>query len=166
MGYEKRNGPEIMERVEMLLDEKGISKMEFYAKTGINSGSASQWKTGMYSPSIRSVQKMAEFLGVTALYLITGDESAKYPGQKARENSKTTNIAKTTNVAKSSDIVKTSTSNVAQNMNAQNLFENTIRFAMFGENSQYITDEDVKTVMDFAAFIAEKRKKEVEGDVE
>lgn len=154
MGYEKRNGPEIMERVEMLLDEKGISKMEFYAKTGINSGSASQWKTGMYSPSIRSVQKMAEFLGVTALYLITGDESAKYPGQKARENSKT------------SDIAKTSTSNVAQNMNAQNLFENTIRFAMFGENSQYITDEDVKTVMDFAAFIAEKRKKEVEGDSE
>ena len=152
MGYEKRNGPEIMERVEMLLDEKGISKMEFYAKTGINSGSASQWKTGMYSPSIRSVQKMAEFLGVTALYLITGDESAKYPGQKQ----------KATQEQKAQETVQASVSNVS----AQNLFENTIRFAMFGENSRYITDEDVKTVMDFAAFIAEKRKKEVEGDVE
>ena len=62
----------IIKRIESRLVELGMSKAEFYGASGISSASFSQWRTGIYKPSLKKVEKAAEILGVSADYLING----------------------------------------------------------------------------------------------
>ena len=49
-----------------------MTKQEFYEKSGISSGSFSQWNTGKHAPSIKKVQRAASVIGVTTEYLLYG----------------------------------------------------------------------------------------------
>lgn len=60
----------MLERIELLLLAKGISKGEFYAAIPINRSSISAWRTGDSSPSAKKLKKIAEFLEVHPSYLI------------------------------------------------------------------------------------------------
>lgn len=64
----------IIKRIEIRLSEIGMSKKEFYDKTGIKSASFSQWRTGKYNPSEKNLLKAAEVLGVSYSYLLNGVE--------------------------------------------------------------------------------------------
>lgn len=60
----------MLERIELLLLAKGVSKGEFYAAIPINRSSISAWRAGDSSPSAKKIKKIAEFLEVHPSYLI------------------------------------------------------------------------------------------------
>ncbi len=64
----------IIKRIEIRLSEIGMTKAEFYKKSGISSASLSQWRTGKYNPSEKNLVKAAEVLGVSYAYLVNGTE--------------------------------------------------------------------------------------------
>lgn len=62
----------IIKRIELRLAELGMSKAEFYEKSGISSASYSQWNTGKYNPSRAKLQQAASVLGLDLDYLCFG----------------------------------------------------------------------------------------------
>lgn len=64
----------VIRRIEIRLAEIGMTKQEFYEKSGISSGSFSQWNTGKHAPSIKKVQRAASVIGVTTEYLLYGTD--------------------------------------------------------------------------------------------
>ena len=68
----------IIKRIEVRLSEIGMSKADFYSKSGVSSASFSQWKTGLYRPSEKKLIQAAECIGVSYDFLITGN-SEKAP---------------------------------------------------------------------------------------
>ena len=76
--------PAVLRRIEIRLAEIEMPKQAFYEKSGISSGSYSQWNTGMHSPSLKKLQKAALVLGVPVEYLLYGD-SAPAPLQAEKK---------------------------------------------------------------------------------
>lgn len=72
----------VLRRIEIRLAEIEMPKQVFYEKSGISSGSYSQWNTGMHSPSLKKLQKAALVLGVPVEYLLYGDAPAAPQGAK------------------------------------------------------------------------------------
>ena len=62
----------IIKRIEIRLTELGMSKAEFYERSGVSSASYSQWNTGKYNPSKVKLQKIADVLGLDIDYLCYG----------------------------------------------------------------------------------------------
>lgn len=58
---------------EKLCEEKGITPYRVCKETGITTATISNWKAGRYTPKQDKLQKIAEFLGVTIEYLMTGE---------------------------------------------------------------------------------------------
>lgn len=75
----------IIKRIEVKLIETGMSKAEFYEKSGISSASYSQWNTGLYNPSKRKLESAAKCLGTTYEYLVNGIEKAPTPEDERKE---------------------------------------------------------------------------------
>ena len=68
----------IVARINTLLAERGISKGDFFEACGITSATYSQWNTGKIAvPRSRTLNRIADYLGVSAEYLRTGDETKK-----------------------------------------------------------------------------------------
>lgn len=59
-------------RYEEILRERKIPKAQMYAACGISDSAVSQWRKGKTNPSMSSVSQIAEYLGVSAEYLLTG----------------------------------------------------------------------------------------------
>lgn len=57
---------------EKLCEEKGVTPYRVCKETGITTATISNWKAGRYTPKQDKLQKIAEFLGVTIEYLMTG----------------------------------------------------------------------------------------------
>ena len=49
------------------------------AELGINKSNVSNWKNNGYTPRGEALQKIADYFGVTADYLLTGEEPEKAP---------------------------------------------------------------------------------------
>lgn len=62
----------IIKRIELRLAELGMSKAEFYERSGISSASYSQWNTGKYNPSMLKLHQAADVLGLDFDYLCYG----------------------------------------------------------------------------------------------
>lgn len=60
---------EIFER---LLREKGVTSYKVSKDTGVTQTALSNWKSGRSTPSMRTLQKIADYFGVTVDYLMTG----------------------------------------------------------------------------------------------
>ena len=58
-----------------LLDEKGLKNADVARATGISNMTLSDWKRGVSKPKEDKMRKIAEFLNVSADYLMTGEES-------------------------------------------------------------------------------------------
>lgn len=67
----------VISRVMYLLNQKNIKPIELQNKTGISPSSFTSWKNGDRNPKRESVEKMAEFLGVTTEYLYGNEEHIK-----------------------------------------------------------------------------------------
>lgn len=62
----------IIKRIEMRLSEIGMSKSDFYKKSGISSASFSQWRKGIYEPSEKKLIDAARCLEISLEYLVDG----------------------------------------------------------------------------------------------
>lgn len=67
----------VLRRIELRLTEIDMEKGEFYAKSGISSGSYSQWNTEAHQPSLKKLRSAASVLGVSLEYLLYGDGAKK-----------------------------------------------------------------------------------------
>ena len=54
----------IVKSIETELVRRGISKGQFYKESGISSATFSQWKTGVYYPSVAALKKVEKYLGM------------------------------------------------------------------------------------------------------
>lgn len=61
--------------IDRLCRERKIKKGELYASVGVSAPAVSQWRTGKTAPAPESLQRIADFFGVTVDYLLTGTES-------------------------------------------------------------------------------------------
>lgn len=59
-----------------LLKERGLNSSDVSKATGITTGALSHWKNGRNTPKIDTLQKIANFLGVSLNYLTTGKEDS------------------------------------------------------------------------------------------
>lgn len=55
-----------------LLQKYGVSAYKVSKATGISQTTFSNWKSGRSTPKIESLQKIADYFGVTIDYLTTG----------------------------------------------------------------------------------------------
>lgn len=67
----------ILKKIEMRRIELGISKKEFYEKSGISSATYSQWNTGTFQPSKRKLMAAASALKMSFEELVGQSESAQ-----------------------------------------------------------------------------------------
>ncbi|MCD8241706.1 MAG: helix-turn-helix domain-containing protein [Lachnospiraceae bacterium] len=123
---------EIIKRIEIRLKEIGMSKADFYEKSGVSSATYSQWNTGMFSPSKRKLQAAADALGVSVEYL-TGEASEPSPAYYL--NDETAEMA-------------------------QKLFENHDLKVLF-DAAQDASPEDLKTTYDMLMALKRKERGEV-----
>lgn len=66
---------EIIERIYQLLDEKDKHASELCEKLSIRTSTMSTWKSRTSDPPARYMKTIADFLGVSLDYLITGQEA-------------------------------------------------------------------------------------------
>lgn len=65
-----------VERILSLMKEKGYDQKTFAEQLGIRAQIITDWKKGTTTSYTRYIQRIAELLGVSADYLLTGQESA------------------------------------------------------------------------------------------
>lgn len=73
-------------KIDSVLASKGISKQDFYTNCKITSSSYSQWNTGKTTPTIASLEKVAEYLNVSAHYLLELYHTDKEAEQKEKSS--------------------------------------------------------------------------------
>lgn len=69
----------ILSRIEERLVLLGMSKEEFYAKSGVSSATYSYWNTGKFNPTPKKLKSAAEVLKVSYEYLVTGESQKNKP---------------------------------------------------------------------------------------
>lgn len=67
---------------EQLLQIHGVSSYKVSKDTGVTQTSLSNWKAGRSTPTTKTLQRIADYFGVTVDYLMTGKEE---PKEKAPE---------------------------------------------------------------------------------
>lgn len=65
----------LIKQIELYCASNGISKSEFYERTGISSATVSQWRKGLYAPSARSIKAIEDHLGMPIEALLYGHPS-------------------------------------------------------------------------------------------
>jgi transcriptional regulator with XRE-family HTH domain len=70
---------------EQLLRKKGVSSYKVAKEAGVTQTALSNWKSGRSTPTAKTLQKIADYFGVTIDYLMTGDNSSEQ-GLTARDN--------------------------------------------------------------------------------
>ncbi len=74
---------EIFER---LCKEKGVTAYRVCKETGLTTATISNWKAGRYTPKQEKMQKIADYFGVSLIYLMTGkDEKPPEPQLTPRD---------------------------------------------------------------------------------
>ena len=71
---------------EQLLQKKGVSSYKVAKEAGVTQTALSNWKSGRSTPTAKTLQKIADYFGVTIDYLMTGDDSSEQKGLTARDN--------------------------------------------------------------------------------
>ncbi len=64
------------ERIVNLCEKKGISQSKLEKDLGIAKGSVTKWKT--QEPRHSTIEKVADYFGVSVEYIMTGEESSGY----------------------------------------------------------------------------------------
>lgn len=62
---------------EQLLQKYGVSSYKVAKDTGVTQTALSNWKSGRSTPSTKTLQKIADYFGVTVDYLMTGKNEQK-----------------------------------------------------------------------------------------
>ena len=67
------DGKTVVRIVETILAERGISKVEFYEKSGISSATFSQWRNGQHDPTQAKIDMVEKYLGVSLADYVKAD---------------------------------------------------------------------------------------------
>ena len=67
---------------EQLLQKYGVTSYKVSKETGVTQTSLSNWKSGRNTPSTKTLQKIADYFGVSVDYLMTGKEEPKEKSKK------------------------------------------------------------------------------------
>lgn len=62
---------------EQLLQKYGVTPYKVSKEAGVTQTSLSNWKSGRNTPSAKTLQKIADYFGVTVDYLMTGNEEVQ-----------------------------------------------------------------------------------------
>ena len=62
---------------EQLLQKYGVTPYKVSKATGVSQSSLSDWKLGKITPKTSTLQKIADYFGVTIDYLMTGNNAPK-----------------------------------------------------------------------------------------
>lgn len=71
---------------EQLLQKKGVSSYKVAKEAGVTQTALSNWKSGRSTPTAKTLQKIADYFGVTIDYLMTGNDSSEQKALTARDN--------------------------------------------------------------------------------
>lgn len=74
---------DLLDRINELCEEKGITKKKMESEAGLSTGSTSKWKKG-FRPNNASLQKLSSFFGVSIDYLL-GNTNDPMPGQRKNQ---------------------------------------------------------------------------------
>ena len=91
---------------EQLLQKYNMTAYKVSKATGVTQTSLSNWKSGRNTPSTKTLQKIADYFGVTVDYLMTGQEDSS-PKEKSSELTARDNR----DIAKDLDSIMTKLSN-------------------------------------------------------
>ena len=72
------------ERFEQLLQKRGVTPYKVSKETGVTQTFLSNWKSGRNTPSAKTLQKLADYFGVTVGYLMGTEEEE--PNATDKEN--------------------------------------------------------------------------------
>ena len=61
-------------RYEEMLRNRRIPKMQFYRECGVSDAAVSQWRKGKTNPSMTTINAIAQYLGTSSEYLLTGQK--------------------------------------------------------------------------------------------
>lgn len=64
---------------ESLLQERDITAYKVSKETGVTQTALSNWKRGKSTPSVKNLQKIADFFNVSIDYLMTGENNLENP---------------------------------------------------------------------------------------
>lgn len=67
---------------EQLLQKYGVTSYKVSKETGVTQTSLSNWKSGRNTPSTKTLQRIADYFGVSVDYLMTGKEEPKEKSKK------------------------------------------------------------------------------------
>lgn len=71
---------------EQLLQKYGVTSYKVAKEAGVTQTALSNWKTGRSTPTVKTLQKIADYFGVTVDYLMTGkDEKPPEPQLTPRD---------------------------------------------------------------------------------
>lgn len=59
---------------EQLLQKYGVTSYKVAKEAGVTQTALSNWKSGRSTPTVKTLQKIADYFGVTVDYLMTGKE--------------------------------------------------------------------------------------------
>ncbi len=59
---------------EQLLQKRGLTSYKVAKEAGVTQTALSNWKSGKSTPTTKTLQKIADYFGVTIDYLMTGEE--------------------------------------------------------------------------------------------
>lgn len=68
---------DVIDRINLCLSQIGKNGAEMSRELGLSNSIYSQWNTKKTKPSKKNLSRIADYLGVTVEYLLSGDESAK-----------------------------------------------------------------------------------------
>lgn len=78
---------------EQLLQKYNVTSYKVSKDTGVTQTALSNWKSGRSTPTTKTLQKIADYFGVTIDYLMTGEE--KEGGERYYLNEETAEMAQT-----------------------------------------------------------------------
>lgn len=64
------DGISFVREIESLLAKRGIQKEDFYKDSGITSATMSQYRSGLYNPSKKTIAKASAYFGITVSELV------------------------------------------------------------------------------------------------
>lgn len=114
---------------DQLLQKHGVTPYKVAKEAGVTQTALSNWKTGRSTPTTKTLQKIADYFGVTVDYLMTGEEK---DGDRYYLNDETAQMA-------------------------QKLFENKDLRILF-DAAQDATPEDLKTTYDMLMALKKKER--------
>lgn len=74
-----------LDRITMLIEDKGITQQEFLRSIGLNKSALSDWKKGINKSYKKHIDKIADYFGVSVDYLLGKTDIPSTPTPEQRD---------------------------------------------------------------------------------